>query len=92
MAISRKRAPVVQDPQLSRIISKVYDDINEIINAVNQGDTSVRKATSEGKSGDIRIVKDSQTPPNYYIEAKTDEGWIQSDGTSASGFKFRERE
>jgi hypothetical protein len=90
MAISRKRAPVVQDPQLSRIISRVYDDINEIINAVNQGDTSTRKASNEGKSGDIRIVKDSSG--DYYVEAKTDEGWIQSDGTSASGFKFRERE
>lgn len=90
MAISKKRAPVVQDPQLSRIISKIYDDINEVINAVNQGDTSIQKASSEGKSGDIRIVKDSSG--SYYIEAKTDEGWIQSDGTSASGFKFRERE
>jgi len=90
MAISRKRVPVVDDPQLSRIISKVYDDINEIINSVNQGDTSVQKATSEGKSGDVRIVKDSSG--SYYIEARTDEGWIQSDGTSASGFKFRERE
>ena len=80
MAISRKRAPVVDDPQLSRIISKVYDDINEIINSVNQGDTSVQKATSEGKSGDVRIAKDSSG--SYYIEARTDEGWIQSDGTS----------
>jgi hypothetical protein len=90
MAISRKRAPVVQDPQLSRIISRVYDDINEIINAVNQGDTSTQKASTEGKPGDIRVVKDSSG--SYYVEARTDEGWIQSDGTSASGFKFRERE
>jgi|TARA_R100000049_G_C1868195_1_gene28983 hypothetical protein len=90
MAISRKRAPVIDDPQLSRIVSKVYDDINEIINAVNQGDTSTQKSTTEGKPGDIKIVKDSSG--DYYVEAKTVEGWIQSDGTSASGFKFRERE
>jgi hypothetical protein len=90
MAISRKRAPVVDDPQLSRIISRIYDDLNEVINAVNQGDTSTQKATTQGKSGDIKIVKDSSG--DYYVEAKTDEGWIQSDGTSASGFKFRERE
>ena len=90
MAISRKRAPIVQDPQLSRIVSKIYDDINEVINAVNSGDTSVLKSSSQGKSGDIRVVKDSTGI--YYIEAKTVEGWIQSDGTSASGFKFRERE
>ena len=90
MAIVKKRAPVVDDPQLSRVISRIYDDINEIINAVNQGDTSTQKASTEGKSGDIRVVKDSTD--TYYIEARTDEGWIQSDGTSASGFKFRERE
>ena len=90
MAIVKKRAPVVDDPQLSRVISRIYDDINEIINAVNQGDTSTQKAATQGKPGDMKIVKDSNG--NYYIEARTDEGWIQSDGTSASGFKFRERE
>ena len=90
MAIVKKRAPVVDDPQLSRVISRIYDDINEIINAVNQGDTSTQKAATLGKPGDMKIVKDSNG--DYYIEARTDEGWIQSDGTSASGFKFRERE
>tara|TARA_Y100000310_G_C20562358_1_gene753689 strand:+ start:459 stop:731 length:273 start_codon:yes stop_codon:yes gene_type:complete len=90
MAISKKRAPKVSDPYLTRIISKVYDDMNEIINAVNQGDTSTQKASTEGKSGDIRVVKDSTD--TYYIEARTDEGWIQSDSQEASGFKFRERD
>ena len=93
MAISRKRAPVVDDPQLSRIISKVYDDINEIINAVNQGDTSREKDTVSGKPGDMRIVKVGNG--EYYLEAKTEEGWIRStaDATNyPSGFKFKERE
>ena len=31
MAISKKRAPVAQDSELNRIISKIYDDINELI-------------------------------------------------------------
>ena len=36
MQISQKRAPIVEDAQLNRTISKIYDDLNDIINAVNQ--------------------------------------------------------
>ena len=84
MAISRKRAPSVQDPELTRVISKIYDDMNEIINSVNQGDSTLEKDVTEGKSGDLRVVKDSNS--NYFIEAKTDEGWIRNiDEVSVSG-------
>ena len=76
MAISRKRAPGVEDSKLSRVVSQIYDDINEVINAVNQGDSSEFKAETEGKSGDIRIAKNSAGA--YFIEGKTDEGWIQN--------------
>tara|TARA_R100000963_G_C4577149_1_gene59689 strand:- start:264 stop:533 length:270 start_codon:yes stop_codon:yes gene_type:complete len=89
MAISRKRAPFVSDAQINRAIQGIYEAINELINAVNQGNTSVRKPPSKGKAGDMRIVKDSAG--TYFLEAKTDEGWIQSD-SSASGFSFRDKE
>ena len=89
MAISRKRAPFVSDPQINRAIQGIYEAINELINAVNQGNTSTQKPPSKGKSGDLRIVKDSTG--TYFLEAKTDEGWIQSDAT-ASGFSFRDKE
>ena len=99
MAISRKRAPVVQDSVLNRIFSKIYDDMNELINAVNQGDTTEEKKTFEGKTGDLRIVKDANR--KYFLEARTDEGWIRNvDTVSLSGnaevvdvgFKFREKD
>ena len=53
MSLAKKRAPRVQDSQLDRIVAKIYDDINEVINAVNQGDTSVDKKSYTGKSGDL---------------------------------------
>lgn len=89
MAISKKRAPKTGISNIDRVISTIYDDINELISAVNVGETSQQKATTKGKSGDLRIVKDGTG--DYYIEAKTDEGWIQSTNTTASGFKFKER-
>ena len=99
MAISRKRAPVTQDSELNRVFSRIYDDMNELINAVNQGGTSEKKKTFEGKTGDLRIVKDANR--KYFLEARTDEGWIRNvDSVSLTGgaevvdvgFKFREKD
>jgi|TARA_Y100000310_G_scaffold84285_1_gene81108 translation initiation factor IF-2 len=90
MAISKKRAPrVPSDVFVNRVIDKIYDDINELINAVNQGETTVEKLSELGKPGDIRIVKDADGA--YFIEAYTDEGWIQSTNTTASGYKFKDK-
>ena len=99
MVISRKRAPVIEDSQLNRVVNKIYDDINELINAVNQGKTSQEKKPFEGKTGDLRIVKDANR--KYFLEARTDEGWIRNvDTVSLSGnaevvdvgFKFKEKD
>jgi len=93
MALSKKRAPSSQDPNMNRVIGKIYDDMNEIINAVNQGDTSREKDAVSGKPGDMRIVKVGNG--EYYLEAKTEEGWIRSTSDTTnypSGFKFKERE
>jgi hypothetical protein len=89
MALSKKRAPLVSDPITLRIVQQVYADINEIIDAVNQGDTTEEKPDSQGKTGDIRFIKDADG--EYFLEAKSDEGWVQSTNTTASGFKFKER-
>ena len=90
MAISKKKAPMVEDANLNRILRRVYDDINEIISAVNQSDTSVKKATSIGKPGDMRIVK--RNINEYAFEARTEEGWIESTNVTASGFQLKERD
>ena len=89
MALSRKRAPLVADPTVLRVVQQIYADINEIIDAVNQGDTTEDKPDSQGKTGDIRLIKDADG--EYFLEAKSDEGWVQSTNATTSGFKFKER-
>jgi|6_EtaG_2_1085325.scaffolds.fasta_scaffold15223_3 hypothetical protein len=98
MAISIKRAPIVEDSQVSRAISMIYDDINELIDAVNRSSTSEKRSGEEGKAGDIRVVKDADGL--YYLEARTEEGWIQNvDSVALSGdietikvgFRFRDK-
>ena len=88
MPISKKRAPHVSADNLERILSQVYDDLNEVIDSVNQGDSVEEKRTYEGKSGDMRVIKDS-TDSLYYLEMKSDEGWVRSDNSSLSGFSFK---
>ena len=90
MPISKKRAPHISADNLERVLAQVYDDLNEVIDSVNQGDSVEEKKTYEGKSGDVRIVKDSNDGFTY-LEVKADEGWIRSDNTSTSGFSFRDK-
>ena len=74
MAISKKRSPKVDTDNMDRVIQQIYTDLNEIIDSVNQGDTSEGKGSHTGKSGDIRIIKRSNNV--YHLQAKTDEGWV----------------
>ena len=89
MSISKKRAPHVSADNLERILAQVYDDLNEVIDSVNQGESVEEKKTYEAKTGDMRVTKDS-TDSKYYLEMKADDGWIRSDNTSTSGFSFKE--
>ena len=88
MPISKKRAPHVSVDNLERVLTQVYDDLNEVIDSVNQGDSVEEKSTYEGKSGDMRVIKDS-IDSLYYLEMKSDEGWVRSDNSSLSGFSFK---
>ena len=88
MPISKKRAPHISTDNLERVLAQVYDDLNEVIDSVNQGDSVEEKRTYEGKSGDMRVIKDS-TDSLYYLEMKSDEGWVRSDNSSLSGFSFK---
>ena len=73
--ISQKRSQKVSENNLQRVVDRIYDDINEIINSVNQGDTSELKNTFKGKSGDIRLAKINNG--TYEIQGRTDEGWVK---------------
>ena len=90
MPISKKRAPHISTDNLERVLSQVYDDLNEVIDSVNQGDSVEEKKTYEGKSGDMRVTKDSDDS-KYYLEMKSDDGWVRSDNTSTSGFSFKDK-
>lgn len=82
MAIAIKRAPVTSVEGMDRVIQKIYDDLNEVINAVNQSTKEVRSTTT-GKKGDIRVVKDS-TDGTFKIEAYTEDGWAYTSNLTLS--------
>ncbi len=82
MAISKKRAP--KGDNIERIMDQVYSDINEIINSVNQSESSKERESFSGKSGDLRLAKLSNG--TYEIQGKTDEGWVSATMT------FKEKE
>jgi len=53
--IANKKAPKVSDKDIDRIISKIYDDLNNIIKAVNNYEGTFEEW--KGKRGDIRITE-----------------------------------
>jgi hypothetical protein len=75
--IAQKRAPQVSVDGMDRIIQKIYDDINDVINSVNQS-MGESRSTAKGKEGDIRIIKDS-TDNTYRMEAFTKDGWAKTE-------------
>ena len=82
MALSKKRPP--KGDSIERMMYQVYADNNEIINSVNQGNSSKERESYAGKSGDLRLAKLSDG--SYEIQGKTDEGWVSTTMT------FKEKE
>lgn len=77
MSISKKRPLVLTDADvatLNRNLAKIYEDINEIINAVNRKSTIENPNRFEGKLGDIRVVQASNG--DYEIQGRTSDGWV----------------
>ena len=80
MAKMKKRTPVKAPPEMERAIQQIYDDINDIINSVN----SFALVGEEflGKAGDIRVIKEqSGATSTYYLQVKTNDGWMQIEGS-----------
>jgi uncharacterized protein (DUF1499 family) len=90
MAISKKRAPHISADNLERVLAQVYDDLNEVIDSVNQSSSVEEKKTYAGKTGDMRVIQD-QGDKKYYLEMKSDDGWVRSDNTSTSGFSLNDK-
>jgi|14BtaG_2_1085337.scaffolds.fasta_scaffold146570_2 hypothetical protein len=74
MRLSKKKAPAVQDAKLTRVLNQVYDDINEIINAVNSGQVTAEDKPNSGKTGDMRLIRKGDG--EYEIQGKAIEGWV----------------
>jgi len=82
MAISKKRPQLLTTLEVNAVnsaITKIYDDINDLINSVNQSDTTESRKSFLGKSGDIRLAKTADG--TYEIQGKTNEGWVKADMT-----------
>lgn len=75
--ISKKRSQAVNNNNLQRIVDKIYDDFNELIDAVNNKDTITSKEEFSGKEGDIRVVR-SNDGTSYEIQGRTSEGWAKT--------------
>ena len=81
MSVEKKRAPQVSIKGMERIISKIYDDINDIINSVNQIGTEASETT--GKEGQVRIIKDKSLN-KYFLELFAEDGWVRLDQDSTT--------
>ena len=80
MAEIKKRVPIKVPPEMERPIRQIYDDMNDIINAINSFNLSGEEYS--GKPGDIRIIKEQQEDytSKYFIQFKTDDGWVKIEG------------
>lgn len=82
MAISKLRSP---DKNIERSIQDIYKKINELINAVNQESVTESKGSNKEK---MRLVKKANG--SYSLELRFRDGWVESDVTEVTGFKFKE--
>ena len=74
---SKKRAPKMKDPEIQLVINRIYDHINELVDAVNSA-TNETFSEGAGKPGDIRVGENSDRTVS--IEIRTEDGWFQLGG------------
>tara|TARA_R100000306_G_C4347409_1_gene128318 strand:- start:212 stop:523 length:312 start_codon:yes stop_codon:yes gene_type:complete len=74
----------------SRGYSDLEYTIAKIAKKVDTPTGQVEESQDTSDSGSFRVIKDKKV---YYLEIKTDDGWIRSDGSgvSASGFVLRDK-
>lgn len=73
------------DKNTERALQELYKKLNEIIDAVNADST---REGSQATTETMRRVKNNDD--TYTMEFKVKEGWVESDGTEATGFKLKE--
>tara|TARA_R100001594_G_scaffold62766_1_gene97129 strand:+ start:7158 stop:7811 length:654 start_codon:yes stop_codon:yes gene_type:complete len=68
--------PHVNEPDLSKALTKIYKDLNDLKESVHNFKGKEAEDTAEGSEGDIRVVKTSRTG-NYTLQIRGDEGWLE---------------
>ena len=77
MSIEKKRPLSIinaEPSEINRVLQNVYDDINEIINAVNSNSQADSNDRTLGKQGDLKLVQNNNK--SWEIHGKTDDGWV----------------
>ena len=72
--LATKRAPQVAVEGMERIIQQIYDDINDIIRALN---SEIAESDTSGKVGDVKILNNDVN--KYELRAKVKDGWVKTD-------------
>lgn len=70
---------------LEDAIRQLYDKLNEVIDRM-QSDVPYGRAYD--KSEQLRV--EEKPDGSYSVQFKTSKGWIESDSSSATGFKLKE--
>lgn len=69
---------------IDRMFDEVYTALNEVIDTLNS--TSGKQQPNDPE-GSLRVVK--QSNDTYIIAVKSADGWLVSDSTSTTGFRFQ---
>tara|TARA_R110000824_G_scaffold125397_2_gene284481 strand:- start:355 stop:630 length:276 start_codon:yes stop_codon:yes gene_type:complete len=90
MAKTRRNNPNITRTSNANV-NHYSDDPNDYFRDANRSiDSTINKEVSnkesQGAVGTIRIVIEGDTP---YLEVKSEQGWVKSTNTSASGFSFK---
>ena len=64
-----------EQADLQRAIDKIYDDLNNLADAVVKPSDETASRTG-GKAGEIRAINDRATG-SVVIQARTDKGWME---------------
>mgnify|MGYP003627292923 CR=1 FL=1 len=70
-----------ESADLQKTVEAIADKVDTAVGAVEE-------RQSAGSLGSMRFVKDKK---DWYLEFKTEDGWVRSDNSSSSGFILRDK-
>ena len=68
---SKLRAPT-QSGEMGKVVQKIYDDINSLIDSLNLDLEGAKEPDEKSKSGSVCVVKEGN---KYSLRGKTEDGW-----------------